>query len=89
MARGASTTRASNEGAEAPRRGIRRRDAVLGGGIALSSRVGVSVATTNRGATHREPLREIGEMGLGTWSWGNTAVWVRVIDRGGWDGRED
>ena len=62
---------------------IRRREALLGASVALAGRGDAGAVTTRRSADARVALREIGEMGLGTWSWGNTAVWVRARATGG------
>ena len=37
----------------------------------------IGAATRDARATPNARLADVGELGIGTWSWGNTAVWVR------------
>ena len=57
---------------------VGRRDIVMIG--AASAMVGGRDARAVEKATEAR-LTDIGELGIGTWSWGNTAVWVRARAR--------
>ena len=57
---------------------VGRRDIVMIG--AASAMVGGRDARAVEEATGAR-LTDIGELGIGTWSWGNTAVWVRARAR--------
>jgi hypothetical protein len=40
----------------------------------------IGAATRDARAATSARLASVGELGIGTWSWGNTAVWVRRDD---------
>lgn len=72
-----SSSRSQKRDARA-RATVGRRDIVMIG--AASAMVGGRDARAVETATEAR-LTDIGELGIGTWSWGNTAVWVRARAR--------
>ena len=79
--RAASDARASDDArgarARTPARAARstRREVLIGTGAGA-----IGAATRDARAAPRARLASVGELGIGTWSWGNTAVWVRRDD---------
>jgi hypothetical protein len=51
-----------------------RREVLIGTGAGA-----IGAATRDARAATGARLADVGELGIGTWSWGNTAVWVRRV----------